>query len=145
MDDDVVNGGDCKDCDAGLLAEHGASGESQRSPEENPLDQAFLVAAFSGLQLGLPRRNMASVSEKGEEEEYGGEDVSAADDACYRLRVHRVDGEEKGGGPGTRDAEYSSRAVHEGGGQAVENHVAEVVPPGPEPTDPEVEAVREHA
>ena len=104
----------------------------------------------SGRRQAAPQDDVASVGEEGQQEEDGGADVGAADDAGHGLGVHRMGGEEESGhglrqGGAPRRHEGAGRVRQQRRAAAVQQHVDQVVAEGTQLVQPIVEAEREDA
>lgn len=91
---------------------------------------------------------MSRVAEKRQQEEQSGADVRPPHHAGHRFRVNRVRGEEETGQQAPRPSAAQERAAEgreEGGDQAVQQHVQQVVAPGMQGVQGVVEAEGEGA
>jgi len=90
---------------------------------------------------------VSRVAEERQQEEQRGADVRPPDHAGDRFRVDRMGGEEQAGEQAPRPAaeERATEGREEGGDQAVQHHVEQVVAPGPLGVQGVVEAEGEGA
>ena len=142
-----------------LLREHGARGTHEARQQGAPAATrrrwrrpavtgsiSISVDGPRGIsRLALPQ--VSAVREEAEQEEDGGADVGPSHHAGHRLRVHWVDDKQQRGEPGGRGGgaeqlggQLTEQAAHD----TVQQHIDQVVAPGPQPAGQVVESEAEH-
>ena len=147
-DEEVINGRHSQHCHPLFLPQHAGCRAPQAPQHPAPgRRNAPASPGLAGPARGPAQPAVPHVTEEGQQEKQGGADVRPPHHAGHGFGVNRVRGEEEAGqqAPPPPAQERAAEGREEGGDQAVERHVKQVVAPGTQAMQGVVEAEGEGA